>query len=434
MKNFNMKNKMIINFYFIIFGTFLFQNDSLAASAPTTCSAAKLTEILSAATTAKPNVNINCNLKLKPTDVVTKYLIFEGEASSNITLDCNSALLKNVPVNSWVDRIIVTSRPINNHGIITWEPARNIIIKNCNVDGSIRVRGMAVNGEDINLKASSRLPGHTARVRFNAPYNIVLLHNKVIGIGRSPIYFAPGVHHSSIISSYISGKSNGSAIYLDAESGFNLIRDNVITVETKVKDSYLWGWIEIGREQISIDGSSNNKIINNYFTRLNHGGIYLYRNCGEGGNIRHQTPSYNQISNNIFYYNKYLGFLPSVWIASRNGRSDYCNLDKGYNLGSSINNNDLAKYNYVFQNQIYKLSPYFMIRSNESPNWIFNNSSVNTSVKRRSNCYMWNGSPSVYLIDGQANHRITLNGKPFCDGNIYTCNNGELIKTPRACK
>src|SRR5690606_33199014 len=119
------------------------------------------------------------------------------------------------------------------------------------------------------------------------------------------------------------GWGDSVGIYMDAESGHNVIARNYIHMLTNQ------------REQVAIDGSAHNTVIENRFSGLSHGGIYLYRNCGEDGNIRHQTPSYNQIVNNVFYYDSCTGGNPAIWLASRNGNRPYCGLDDGYPYGSS---------------------------------------------------------------------------------------------------
>ena len=75
---------------------------------------------------------------------------------------------------------------------------------------------------------------------------------------------------------------------------------------------------------LAVDASDYNKIIDNRFSALSNGGIYLYRNCGQDGIVRQTTPSHNTIVNNIFYYNKYNPFPPfanpSVFMGARNGK------------------------------------------------------------------------------------------------------------------
>jgi len=69
---------------------------------------------------------------------------------------------------------------------------------------------------------------------------------------------------------------------------------------------------------------------------LKQGGIYLYRNCGEGGTVRIETPSYNRILNNLFVYQRQELSDPAIYVGSRNyGRFEnwwpgsHCNDDVG---------------------------------------------------------------------------------------------------------
>ena len=239
------------------------------------------------------------------------------------------------------------------------------------------------------------------------------------------------------------GKSNAVAIYLDAESAGNTIKDNSIDVSTK--NFLLEGW---DRPLIAIDGSSHNKIMNNTFSNLSHGGIYLYRNCGEKGVIRHQTPSHNQIINNTFYYKKYDGINPAVYLGSRDRgwfqrRVGFCADDDGYDFGSSLSDKDYATYNVVMQNQFFKRpikvgDRYFeasladMIKTKNSsvnkPNYIEPNKMVteDTVEKRRpAGCYVESGNRD-FISHGQSFDVFTPRG----NGYKYTCNNGDLIGRP----
>jgi parallel beta-helix repeat protein len=142
------------------------------------------------------------------------------------------------------------------------------------------------------------------------------------------------------------------------------------------------------REVLAVDGSANNLIANNYFSGLEHGGIYLYRNCGEKGTVRHQPPQNNRIINNYFYYDRYMGGNPSIFLASRNGNRRYCGDDKGYPFGSSANDLDFATGNIVAQNQIGKLSVSKMIIQNATPNYILANESVGQKIDREPGCFV----------------------------------------------
>lgn len=434
------------------------------------CTKDKIEEVLALAS-SKPedSVRIDCDLTLEPGQVVTKRLIFDGidadrdgaVDSSGVTVDLNGATLgAKGTYNFGKDMIQIMSTEIvvNNtkDEISSYRRPQDITIRNGNIIGSVRIWGMAQNGQgdwefdktkeiqgfhppipfSNQLLKSSRMSGHTARVQTNGPRNIVFDNVTITGLGRNPLYFAPGVTNSKLINSKMNGKSNAVAIYLDAETEGNTIKNNYIHVSTKNKKFERWD-----RPLIAIDGSSNNKIINNLFSNLSHGGIYLYRNCGEGGVIRHLTPSRNKIINNIFYYNKYNGDNPSVYLSSRNrggvwdDKFGFCDEDDGYPFGSSVSDRDYARYNAVMQNQIYKRSINDMIKTKNaavnSPNYIDYNQKVTEETvdrERPAGCNVEGGRHPNFILDGQS-FDLWVNGNPpTCHRD--TCNDGDLIRSP----
>lgn len=176
----------------------------------------------------------------------------------------------------------------------------------------------------------------------------------------TPSILVPGVTYSKLINSEVKGKSSRVGIYLDAESAYNTFENNYIHVETKEDN---WGKIPgvtgRGWPQMAIDGSSRNTIHNNRFSSLSNGGIYLYRNCGEGGTIRLTPPENNTITNNTFYYKKYKGSKPAIYLGSRDyGRKEstfgHCNDDSGRPYGSSSSNKDYARHNIIKNNKLHK--------------------------------------------------------------------------------
>lgn len=329
------------------------------------CRSGKTMEVLAPAKQSAKTVKIDCNLRLKGNHVVTKRMIFEGDSASGVTVNCNQATLNGGKgtINYKKDMIEVRSQKFGAR----WVRPQNVTITNCNIIGSVRIWGMGKNGEQQDIKESSRRERqkssahlHVQRVRDNAPKNIVLDNVTITGMGRNPLYFAPGVTYSKLINSEMKGKSNKVGIYFDAESAYNTLENNYIHVDTK-KDG--WGRLPGVRSRgwplIAIDGSTGNKIINNKFSNLNNGGIYLYRNCGEGGTIRHTTPSRNSIINNTFVYKKYKGRNPAVYIGSRDygfkeRHPGHCDKDDGRPYGSSVSEKDYARHNIVMQNQFYK--------------------------------------------------------------------------------
>lgn len=197
---------------------------------------------------------------------------------------------------------------------------------------------MGRNGEASEVRKSSRREGHTRRAQAAAPTRITIRNVEIEAAGRIPIYLAPGVTEVTVENCKITGWSSSVAIYLDAESGRNEIRDNVFDVK-------------ISREVIAVDGSAENRIEGNQFDSTALGGIYLYRNCGEGGTVRHQTPYGNHIAGNHFDTGSLGWGSYGIWLGSRNGRRLYCDADDGFPLGSSIDNRDFANENVVTGNR-----------------------------------------------------------------------------------
>jgi hypothetical protein len=422
------------------------------------CGETKLEEVLAPALFPAHEVEVDCDLYLEPQDFVWRKLVFVGSRARNLTVDLNGATLSGLDgtQNEGRDMIEVRSEEVikrdDESGISGYYRPSNITIRNGRVYGSIRLWGMAKNGEGDGdkqivcsnnvclkreipgtnqLKKSSRLPDHTARVQNNAPTGIVLQNLTIYGTGRNPVYFGPGVTNSKLLDSQVLGHSNHVGIYLDAESAGNTIKGNRIDVATG--DGF---WTE-PRPLIAIDGSARNRIINNWFSSLNHGGIYFYRNCGEGGVIRHQAPSANQVINNIFFYDQYDGDNPAVFLGSRDRQSWYeeggpvtfCDDDDGYPYGSSFENEDVAIYNAIMQNQIFKRQVAEVVRVNNlpvnSPNFNVSNTTVTEStvqVGRTAGCY--NGGGNAGLI---AHGTIVATTGTGCQGTESVCQDGEII-------
>lgn len=334
------------------------------------CSAQKLQEILQPASKQHPSVYVDCSLTLPDKSKISKQLIFAGEQASNIVFDCNGA-----EINATYAKpsILITSKrqQASQHQEEQWLVPHHIVIKNGKIVGSLRIHGMAANGEGELLKASSHQAGHTKRAQQAAPHHIVLDKLTLMARQHNMLYIAPGVHHITLKNSQFMGPTDGLALYLDAETSHNVIENNIFNVHTKT------------REVIAVDGSAYNIIRHNRFVHPQHGAIYLYRNCGEGGTVRHQTSAHNQIIQNQFELSL-TGKLPLIWLASRNGHRNYCDEDSGYVFGSSINDKDLATHNIVSQNffnfkKLPKLYQWTMnikerlIRMNAQPNQVSSN-------------------------------------------------------------
>ena len=216
--------------------------------------------------------------------------------------------------------------------------ASDITIRRCKINGSIRTIGLGSNGEAKGVKESSISPGHTVRAQAAAPRNTKLHGLTITGHGRIPLYLGPGTTNASFVDSIINGRSDSVAIYLDAESANNILRNNSISIANPP------------REIIALDGSANNQLIGNTIRQAPNGAIYLYRNCGEGGTVRHQAPQNNFIAGNTISLSGLNWNNHGIWLGSRNGGRMYCSADDGFPFGSSKNNGDFANNNTLRDN------------------------------------------------------------------------------------
>ena len=268
-------------------------------------------------------------LKLTPAPKAER-LVLTGARASHKILDAHGGWFNE----GKVTELIIESEQTTNG----WERPEGIVLRNGRLRGAIRILGMGRNGQAPLVRASSRARGHTERAQAAAPTGIVISNVTIEAAERIALYLAPGVTRVTVENCAFTGSSPSTAIYLDAESGQHIIRSNRFEVHTK-------------REIIAVDGSASNHIAGNRFVYVPYGGIYLYRNCGEGGTVRHQTPHDNVIENNSFdtatlRYGSY-----GIWLSSRNGRRAYRDDDAGFDFGSSLDNRDFADDNKLVRNQ-----------------------------------------------------------------------------------
>ncbi|MDX0276692.1 right-handed parallel beta-helix repeat-containing protein [Sinorhizobium meliloti] len=281
---------------------------------------------------------LNCSATLPKNSHVTRSVVFEGAAASFSELDCNGSTIDASAGKGTLPRIALHIRSSQTFDG-QWSAPTNVKIKNCLINGFVRIYGMAYTGSDPALRDASLRTDYTAYVQANAPKQTTLSNVTFAALGNIPLYIGPGVTQTVVTKSRFVGESIGTAIYLDAESGGNSITLNRFDIATK-------------RELIAIDGSEANEVSGNYFQNAANGGIYLYRNCGEGGVIRHQTPSFNDITDNTFHFTA-ADSKPAVWFGSRGGRQSYCSRNELYPFGSSADPRDLAEENMFSGNILW---------------------------------------------------------------------------------
>ena len=349
-------------------------------------------------------VAATCSLDAFPIDPGTGARIVTGSArleagcrysanfviqSPDTTLDCAGAEIGDSakPVRPGLWNLGI--RSVRSGG--QWVAPHDVVVRNCVLNGGLRTYGIGPNNgpfpdtrnggqENREILDSSHSPGHTARLQAAAPSRITVERMRIIGNVGSPVYIGPGVTYFTLRESQVSGGSGGGVIVLDSESAHNTIERNIVSGPT-------------ARENVSIDGSAYNRIVNNEFRDMSNGGIYLYRNCGENGVVRHQAPVGNEIAGNLFEYDSNFKAThgtskkrnnPAVWLSPRDGvGGDYCEDDKGYPFGSSADNRDLAAQNKVVGNRIRGADPQLAIRRNALVNEVRDNVRVDAGVPAR---------------------------------------------------
>jgi hypothetical protein len=378
----------------------------------TLCNRNQVHEVLAHATDEAQEVEVDCDLSLPRGALVTKRLVLRGNAASGVTIDCNggtidgSAVPELANTNAGTNMILIRSAGVGEAWNHSWTRPVDVTVRDCRIVGSVRVVGMR---NERNIGASSYRPGYVRRIRRISPSRITFEKLVVVGRGKwPPMYIGDGVTRSKLLGSELTGESESVALYIDAESSRNVIKRNYIHTATQ-------------REVVAIDASNFNRIIDNWFSSLSRGGIYLYRNCGEDGVVRRTTPGHNVIVNNIFYYKNYSpspsSANPSVYLGARNGHRGYCWKDNEHNVGSGASDLDYATHNAVYENQIFKLPYYVMIRHGQrtdTPNFFGYNTTVTTPVSRPAGCYVPTGYYLHFIHHGQSIRKFRrADGSPY---------------------
>lgn len=310
---------------------------SLPAARP--CTPVQIADLTAPAVPDAPPYRLTCRADLNGA-AVTRRILIEGSESSGAGIDCGGGALgrPGARTTTHTPTIAVWSRQ-DRPGPHASRPT-DIAISNCTIHGAIRIWGMGAGGSMSDLLASSRTPDHTATVQAVAPSHIRLSNLTFQGTGSIPLYVGPGVTDVSVTGSRFDGVSDSTAVYLDAESARIVLRDNSFATDTS-------------REQIAVDGSAFNQIVRNRFDLGGEGGVFLYRNCGEDGVIRHQAPSGNRITDNVFSGASRLR-PRTVVVGAREGNRRYCDDDRGYPFGSSADDGDNASGNIVTGNRVIR--------------------------------------------------------------------------------
>lgn len=308
-----------------------------AKSAPG-CDADTITALVDQAATEP--FFLTCSVTLPPRTILRRNVIIEGREASNLVFDCGGGTIDTSANKGRMQKTAIQVRS-RQEASGQWSVPRSVTVQNCTVNGFMRVYGLDENANGANMKASSMSEDHTAFAQKSAPWGTNFFNLTLNAPGGTPLYIGPGVTRTTLANSRLTGTSTSTAIYIDAESARNSIVNNVFSIRTEK------------REQIAIDGSTRNVITGNVFNDPVNGGVYLYRNCGEGGVIRHQKPNFNVIANNTFNYAGDGGDAkPAVWAGSRKGKQRYCFIDPARPFGSSKSSMDFAEKNTIEGNRL----------------------------------------------------------------------------------
>lgn len=319
----------------------LLQSGSWDLPATRACSAEEVRDLTAAPDAADTPFRLTCRASLNGRPVLRRILI-EGREASGAGIDCGGGGIggPGARTTTQAPTVAIWSRRIDGSAP-AWSRPTDVYLRNCTIHGAIRIWGMGAGGRIDDLRNSSRTPGHTAAAQAAAPSHIALTNLTFAATGSIPLYIGPGVTAVTVQGSRFAGRSDSTAVYLDAESAGNSLRDVTFAIRTP-------------REIIAVDGSARNSIVGNRFAlggqAGNGGGVFLYRNCGEDGVIRHQTPSDNIITDNVFTGAALLG-PRMVVVGSREGGRRYCGDDRGWPFGSSLDDGDHATGNTVAGNR-----------------------------------------------------------------------------------
>ena len=261
---------------------------------------------------------VDCNLVLAPDDVMTRRLVLTGASSSGVTVYCNGAELRGL-----TPALVIRSRCDDG----SCEPVHDVTVSSCNVEGSVYVYGLSVNGNGEILQRTHDTIEHVSVVRGAAPYRVTFDGLTISGTGPVPLYLGPGVHDSEIRNTTIGGRSASSYLYLGAETTGNLLSG--LTVDASQGE----------RQAVSFDGSSDNVLEDSEIISANDG-AHFFRNCGEDGVARHATPSGNRIVGNTWRVDG-----NALVFGSHGGTQRYCGLDDGVRFGSGQDDRDWARNN-----------------------------------------------------------------------------------------
>ncbi len=225
----------------------------------------------------------------------------------NVRFDCNGALITGTTGVG-----IEISTPVD----VSMEGVR---VQECRTDGFLNgIRATRVGFRSL-------APGR----EYDHQLSDILIDGTQVSNSHGVGIFVDGYVRRVTIRNTTVTNAGSSGIYLEAGS-----KENTVTGSTVRDSGFLengpegqlftlgtaqfryWG---PGREGLSIDGSADNRIIDNTFRGNAAGGIFLYTNCGEFVNTRPERyfPRRTKAEHNLIEGNRFAGGPNGVWVGSR---------------------------------------------------------------------------------------------------------------------
>ena len=232
--------------------------------------------------------------------------------ASDVVLDCQGA------------HIATTDQ---RYGILITAPTdvavSNIVVRNCHVEGFL-------NNVRITRQGFRDL---AAGVEYEHAFSDITIEDSTLLNSRGVGVFVDGyVTGVTLRNLHIEG-AGSTGIYLEAGSKDNVVENNQILNNGYLENgpngqffdlggASVWFW-GTGREGLAIDGSRNNRVVDNVFSGNSAGGIFLYKNCGEFVNQRPNRWWQRRYGadGNLIEGNTFVGGDNGVWIASRMGEN-----------------------------------------------------------------------------------------------------------------
>lgn len=231
--------------------------------------------------------------------------------ASGVTLDCRGARIAST---SGAGRGITIVTPVD-------VALADVTVRNCHVEGFL-------NSLRVTRDGFRTLPDGA---EFEHPTSNITIEDSTFSGSRGVGVFVDGYVSGVTIRRSTIRDAGSSGIYLETGSKQNRVVDNDIVdnglrengpggQEVSVGGTTLWFW-GVGREGVSVDGSSDNEIVGNRFSGNSAGGVFLYKNCGEYPDRPAYFERRDPADRNLIEANTFDGGRVGVWVASRMGEN-----------------------------------------------------------------------------------------------------------------